>query len=69
MFDPFGPGNIGNMNQAVDAFVDADKKTEIGNILDFTLDGGTHGIFLADHVPWDWGPPVSCRGIFAGFPA
>jgi len=46
MFYPFCPGDIGNMNKAIDSFTDADKETEIGDVLDLTFNSCS----TADHI-------------------
>ncbi len=52
MFDAFNPGYLGNMDQAVNIVINADKNTKVRDIFNFSFNGGTNGIFLADHVPW-----------------
>ncbi len=51
MFDSLGPGNIGNMHQTVDTFIDTDKNTEVGNVFYSAFNGGTDRIFLPDDIP------------------
>ena len=51
VFKAFTPGDIGDMNEAVDIIFDADKETEIGNILDFSLNLGADRVFVDKAVP------------------
>ncbi len=51
MFDLLGPGNIRNMNQTVNALVNAHKNAEIRNVFDLSFNNGTDGIFFRDNIP------------------
>src|SRR6056297_137408 len=51
MLDPLGPGNIGDMDQAVDVIINADEHTEVRNIFNLTLNGRAYRVLLADHLP------------------
>ena len=39
------------MHQSIDAFLDADKDAEVGDVPDGTVDDGAHRVPLLDHVP------------------
>ena len=52
MFYTFDPGNVRNVHQTVDTFIDTDKNAEIGNVLNFAFYGCAHRIFFTDDIPW-----------------
>ena len=39
------------MNQPVNPFINADKHTKIGDVLDFSGDGRAHGVLLGNDIP------------------
>ena len=51
MLDPLGPGEIRDVDQAVDALFYADKDTEISDIFNLSFDDGTYRIGLGDQIP------------------
>ena len=51
MFDSLGPGKIGHMDQTVYTFLDTDKNTEIGNILNLTFNNGANRIIIHNQIP------------------
>src|SRR4030042_1986952 len=46
VLEPLGPGNVGDVHQAVEAFINADEDAEIGNVFDFAFDDRPHRAFL-----------------------
>src|SRR5262245_26645531 len=54
MFDAFGPRNVGDVNQAVDALFDLDEGAEIGQIADASLDTRTDAVSLRESFPGVW---------------
>jgi len=51
MLNTLGPGNVGNVNQAVDPFIDPDEYAEVGDVLDLAGNGRAHRILLSDDIP------------------
>ena len=51
MLDPFRPGEVRDVNQAVNALFNTDKYTKIGDIFNLALDNGANGIGLFHHIP------------------
>lgn len=51
MFDALNPRDIGDVDEAVDAFFDTDKDAEVGDIADLADDLATEGIFLFELAP------------------
>src|SRR5208337_1797631 len=51
VFEPLGPRDVGDVYQAVDAFVDADEDAEVGDVLNLAFDDRPHRVFLADDFP------------------
>src|SRR5690606_6083294 len=51
-FASFVPGNIGQVNQAVDAAVQTDEDTEISNGFDFAADLVAFGASTGKCIPW-----------------
>jgi hypothetical protein len=48
MLDPLGPAQVGDMDEAVDALLDADEDTEIGDVLDLALDDRADRVALLE---------------------
>ena len=46
------PRHVGDVNQTVDAIVDTDKDTEVGDVANSALHDGTYWVGLAKFVPW-----------------
>ena len=46
MFDLLGPVQIGDMHQSVDAFFDADKNAEVGDVAHRAFDHGADRVFI-----------------------
>ena len=51
MADLLGPRQIGNMQQAVDAFFDLDERAVVGDVADFALDDRAGRILLGHALP------------------
>ena len=51
VLDALAPGQVGDVDQPVDALVDADEDAEVGDVPDLTLDDGAHGPLQLDAVP------------------
>src|ERR1035437_8022349 len=51
VFHTFGPGEVGHVNQPVDAFLDLDESAEVGHIADPALDHRPHAIPVVDGGP------------------
>ena len=51
VFKAFTPRDIRDMNEAVNIVFDADKETEISDILDFSLNFGANRVFINEAVP------------------
>ncbi len=49
--DLFGPGEIADVEKAVDAFFDFDKGAVVGEVADLAGDDGSGGIFLGEQGP------------------
>ncbi len=45
------PGDVGQVNHAVDFAFQANKQTEFGDVLDLALDGGAGRVVLCEHFP------------------
>src|SRR5258706_15681018 len=52
MLDLFGPRNVGNVNEAVDALFKFYKRAKIGKITHLADDLGADRVFEIDGVPW-----------------
>jgi hypothetical protein len=51
VFDTFRPGKVRDMDKSVNTFFNADKDTEISDILYLAFDDGAHRIVFTDQVP------------------
>ena len=51
MADLLGPGNVGDVDEAVDAVLDADEHAELGDVLDGALQDGAFGVLLGHEFP------------------
>ena len=51
VFDTLGPRKVGNMYQAIDAFLDFDESAEIGHVPNPALDHRTDAITAVDGGP------------------
>ena len=51
MFDPFGPGKVRDMDQAVNPVFNPDEDTKVGDVLDFPLDDSPDRIGFSDQIP------------------
>ena len=49
--DLLGPADVGHVDQAVDALLDADEHAELGDVLDGALKDGSFRVLLGHHVP------------------
>ena len=45
------PGQVTDVNQAVDAILDTDKDAEVGDVADLALDDDAYGVTILDAVP------------------
>ncbi len=52
MLDTLGPGEVGDMNQTVDTFINTNEDAEIGDVLDLAFDDCADREFLANDFPW-----------------
>src|SRR6266481_1339072 len=51
MLYAFGPAQIADVHQAVDALFDFDERTEVGQIAYAALDGSSHRILVVQSIP------------------
>ena len=51
MLDALRPGEVGNVDQTVDAWLDLDKYTEVGDVADLATHDRSGGIALGDVLP------------------
>ena len=42
------------MHQTVDPLINPDEQTKVSNILDLSFNGGPHGVFFSNDIPWIW---------------
>src|SRR3546814_5406007 len=47
-----GPAHLGDMNQTLDARLDLDERTVVGDGHDLPLHPGAHGELAGDVLPW-----------------
>src|SRR5262245_46229418 len=51
VLDPLAPRHVGDMNQAVDLFLDLDERAELGEVTNLALDSRTDGVLVRQVVP------------------
>src|SRR5579859_3532129 len=51
MFDAFGPGEIGNVDQTVDSLFDFHKRAEVGHVAYAALDYGADAVAVRNGGP------------------
>src|SRR5262245_11734742 len=51
VFDALGPGDVGDVDQAVDAVFYLDKRAEVGQVADAAFDPGSDAIAIRERLP------------------
>ena len=66
VLDALGPGEVGDVDEAVDAVFDLDKGAEVGEVADSALDNGAGGVLVLERLPGIVLQAASCRGRCGG---
>ena len=51
VLDALGPGDVGDVHQAVDALLDADEDAEVGDVADLAADDRADGVLVLEQRP------------------
>ena len=65
MIDLAGPGNVGDVDHAVDALFQFDERAVAGEIANLAFDLRADRVFLHRRCPTDWFRAGGCRGKFS----